>query len=255
MPIYDKPTKVLMREFVDQQLAPGQVFDKRQAIDWFGKHYPDIRPTTVQMHVEGMAVNSGARKHHPSIRPGSGHDLFYKVAPGKFRLWDSDTDTSPIYREQGSSTLGTQAQFETEEIGDDPDLPSSEFAFERDLRNYLAKNLGSLETGLKLFQEEGLTGVEYPVGGRFIDILAVDRNNHFFVIELKVSRGYDRTVGQLLRYMAWVKKNLAEGQQVRGAIVASEITDDLRLAASLVSDVQLVEYEIAFKLKPLGRSE
>ena len=44
--------------------------------------------------------------------------------------------------------------------------------------------------------------VEYPVGGRFIDILPVDRNAGYVVIELKMSRGYDRTVGQLLRYMA-----------------------------------------------------
>ena len=78
------------------------------------------------------------------------------------------------------------------------------------------------------------------------------QEGRFFVIELKVSRGYDRTVGQLLRYMAWVKTNLSPNQQVRGAIVASDITEDLRLAASLVPDVQLVEYEIAFKLKALS---
>jgi hypothetical protein len=47
---------------------------------------------------------------------------------------------------------------------------SREFAFERDLRNYLAKNLGSLERGLTLFEEEGFSGVELPAGGRFIDI-------------------------------------------------------------------------------------
>jgi RecB family endonuclease NucS len=130
---------------------------------------------------------------------------------------------------------------------------SSEFAFERDLRNYLARNLGSLEPGLKLFQEEGFSGVEYPVGGRFIDILAVDAKGSFVVIELKVSRGYDRTMGQLLRYMGWVTTNLAAGKRVRGAIVASDIIQDLKLAASLVPDVQLIEYEIAFKLRPLAR--
>jgi hypothetical protein len=68
MAIYDKPTKTLMLEFVAKNLKPSQVFDKKLAVDWFSKHYPDIRPTTVQMHVEGMAINSTVRKHHPSIK-------------------------------------------------------------------------------------------------------------------------------------------------------------------------------------------
>lgn len=69
-------------------------------------------------------------------------------------------------------------------------------------------------------------------------------------MELKVSRGYGRVVGQILRYMAWVKKHLASGQRVRGIIVANEVTEDLRLAASLIPDLLLFEYSISMKLKP-----
>ncbi len=66
-----------------------------------------------------------------------------------------------------------------------------------------------------------------------MDILAVDKNNGYIVIELKVSRGYDRVIGQLLRYMAWIKKNHAEtDQKVRGVIVARDISEDLLLACS-----------------------
>jgi RecB family endonuclease NucS len=129
---------------------------------------------------------------------------------------------------------------------------SDEFAYETDLRDFLAKNLSKIESGLRLFEEEELNGVEYPVGGRYIDILAVDAKGGFVVIELKVSRGYDRTAGQLLRYMGWIKKNLADGKSVRGLIVAREITEDLKLAVSLIPDVQLVEYELNFKLRPVA---
>lgn len=79
MAIYEKPTKTLMLEFVKEVLKPGQTFEKQQAVQWFKQHYPNIRPTTVQMHVDGMAINSRVRKHHPSIRPGSGHDLFLRL--------------------------------------------------------------------------------------------------------------------------------------------------------------------------------
>jgi len=70
------------------------------------------------------------------------------------------------------------------------------------------------------------------------------------VIELKVSRGYDRVVGQLMRYMAWIGKNLAEPtQKVRGIIVAREISEDLLLACSLLANVQLFEHELSLTLQ------
>lgn len=255
MSIYSQPTKVLMREFAKERLAKGQLFEKKDAIAWFAQHYPNIKSNTVAMHVEGMAINSRARKHHVNVKPGSGHDLFFKVGPGKFRLWIPETDPEPLYREKPSTGAllpqpGSEHVDETDnESMENEDPASTEFAFERDLRNYLAKNLGSIEKGLKLYQDEEFSGVEFPVGGRFIDILAVSSKGEFVVIELKVSRGYDRVVGQLLRYMAWVRKNIAQDTLVRGIILAREITDDLRLAASLIPDVQLAEYELSFKLK------
>ena len=72
------------------------------------------------------------------------------------------------------------------------------------------------------------------------------------VIELKVSKGYDRVVGQLLRYVAWIKKHHAEeGQPVRGVIISREISDDLRLATGLVQGVSLFEYSLSIALKPV----
>jgi hypothetical protein len=124
---------------------------------------------------------------------------------------------------------------EQDEPDDGDQEPSTEFAYEADLRNYLAKNLSLIEPGLALYVDEatGVSGIEFPVGGRFIDILAVSERGDFVVLELKVSRGYDRVVGQLMRYMAWVRKNKAKaGQRVRGVIVAREISEDLLLACS-----------------------
>jgi hypothetical protein len=249
MPIYEKPTKQLMEEFAKSELRPDQIFEKSSAVRWFREHYPKIKPNTVNMHVEGMSVNSTLRKHHPSIKPGSGHDLFFKVGPGRYRLWNPRTDGPPRYGDQLIATSSDEVPTpEDEEAEQSPDAGSREFAFERDLRSYLARNLGMLERGLSLFRDEEFSGIEFPVGGRFIDILAVDTGGNYVVIELKVSRGYDRVIGQLLRYMAWVKRNLAEEKRVRGFTVASELTDDLTLAASLVPDVSLFQYELALKL-------
>lgn len=246
----DRPTKDLMREFAKSRLTTGQVFQKSAAVAWFAEHYPNLRPTTVQMHVECMAVNSMSREHHPSIQPHSGHDLFFKVGREKFRLWDMAVDPAPIYSEDI-----IQGKVEAEEIDDEEeqraDALATEFAYERDLRNYLARNLNTIEPGLKLYEEEEITGIEFPVGNRYIDILAVGKDDEFVVVELKVSRGYDRAVGQILRYMAWIRENLAEDRNVRGVIVARQITDDLRLAVSMLPGVRLLEYELSFSLKAI----
>lgn len=76
------------------------------------------------------------------------------------------------------------------------------------------------------------------------------------VIELKVSKGYDRVIGQLLRYMAWIEKNHAEpGQLVRGAIIAINISEDLLLACSKIQNVDLFGYSLSVTLKKVEISD
>ena len=66
------------------------------------------------------------------------------------------------------------------------------------------------------------------------------------MLELKVSKGYDPVVGQLLRYVNWVRQNLADsGQRVRGVIVCRTISNDLRLACATIKDVELFEYQLS----------
>ena len=57
---------------------------------------------------------------------------------------------------------------------------------------------------------------------------------------------------KILRYMGWVRGNLAGEVSVRGIIVASEISEDLILATSSVGNIRLVEYEISFSLKSIA---
>jgi hypothetical protein len=246
MPIYDKPVRVLMKDMADSfALQPGQSFTKQQAIDWFAQHYPKIKTATITAHLVKLSTNAPSRIHY-NLHPGA-DDLFFRIDGSHFRLYDFNQDPHPIH------SAGDAA--ETKPPMDEEDEPesSAEFAYEKDLRNYLAKNLTKIEPGIKLYEEEGITGIEFPVGGRFIDILAVSAAGDFVVIELKVSRGYDRAVGQLMRYMAWIHKTLAEaGQKVRGVIVAREISEDLLLACSMLQDVKLFEYEMSVSLKPVG---
>ena len=81
MPIYDKPTRELMHEFAAQELKPGQAFSRKDAVRWFAERYPDIKGSTVGLHVDGMSVNSPQRRHHPGIRPDRGCSTNWWMTP------------------------------------------------------------------------------------------------------------------------------------------------------------------------------
>ena len=246
MQIYEKPVRILMKDMADALvLQPGQQFTKQQAIDWFAQYYPKIKTSTIAAHLVRLSTNVRSRLHHQP-KPDE-DDLFFQLDGEHYRHYNPNQDPAPIHHSDGKFNGKTPPEEDLDPQG------SSEFAYESDLRNYLAKNLSVITPGLTLYEEEGVNGIEFPAGGRFIDILAVDPNGDFVVIELKVSRGYDRVVGQLMRYMAWIRQNHAKsGQKVRGIIVACEISDDLLLACSENPDVQLFEYELSFVLKPIN---
>jgi hypothetical protein len=107
------------------------------------------------MHVEGMSVNNPVRKHHPSNEPGSGYDLFYKLGPNQFRLWDQGHGPAPLYKldlDQKNAIVTETDEEETSAITAVSAASQAEFAFERDLRNYLVKNLSLIEPGLRLYE-------------------------------------------------------------------------------------------------------
>lgn len=123
-----------------------------------------------------------------------------------------------------------------------------QFAAEADLRDFLAKNLSRVEPGLRLYQAGERFGVEFAVEGGYIDILAVDKNERFTVIELKLGRGRNKAVGQLLYYMGWVDKHLGKAP-CRGIIIAREIPDDLVLTVERVPGLQLYRYKLSVSVE------
>ncbi|MDB5477709.1 MAG: hypothetical protein JWM96_204, partial [Alphaproteobacteria bacterium] len=182
-----------MKHQMVPQLCPDKntVFTKDQALLWFEKNYPKIKSSTVAAHLIRLSVNNSNRVHF-SAKPRD--NVFFQIDSRRFRLfdplndavYDGDKKTQKVSDENLSYEEAQSFEEETEET-----TSSNEFAYEKDLQAYLAKNLEMIEPGLSLYEDEDITGIEFPVGGRFIDILAVDKNNNYVVIELKVARGYD----------------------------------------------------------------
>ena len=250
MAIYEKPVKLLFREMIKElSVKKNDIINRENVTSWFKQKYPLIKKSTIDCHLLRLSTNAPSRIHYNLNLKGE-DDLLYQIDRQKFRLFDSEKDPSPIYSK-------TKKEQNEEELPEDSTVASSqkqnEFAYEKDLQNFLSKNLELIEAGLKLYRDEDIRGIEFPVGSRFIDILAIDKDNNYVVIELKVSRGYDRVVGQILRYIAWIKKNHAEeSQKVKGIIIAREISEDLILACSETKGIELFEYNLSISLDKIN---
>lgn len=132
-------------------------------------------------------------------------------------------------------------------------LETANFKNERQLIQHLVKNLDLIEPGLQLYKENGVSGVEVPCRitdwGRqgSIDILTVAKNKDVVVIECKHKYGDGMAFGQLLAYMCWIKRRLAElgdtTTKVRGVIVAKRANPLLRLLLDEYPDANIAVYE------------
>lgn len=129
----------------------------------------------------------------------------------------------------------------------------SVFALEKHLEDFLVKNWNQTELGIhySIYQEDGeLVGQQYPSDTGPLDILAISKDGKtLLVVELKKGRVSDNVVGQIQRYMGYVKDELAEEhQEVRGIIIGLE--DDLKIkrALSVTNNIEFYRYQVNFKL-------
>ncbi len=126
------------------------------------------------------------------------------------------------------------------------------FSMEKHLEDFLIANWEKTEISenYELIESEGdLQSQQFQTSVGFIDILARHRKDgSYLVIELKKGLSSDAVIGQILRYIAWVKRNLASGKEVKGLVIAPEVDEKLELALSEVDQVELLVYKIDFKL-------
>lgn len=127
------------------------------------------------------------------------------------------------------------------------------FAMEKHLEDFLVANWNQtlLAKDYDIFQEGGeLAGRQFQTDAGIIDVLAVSKDRkRLLVVELKRGRTSDVVVGQVLRYMGFVKEQLAEADQtVEGVVIALEDDQKLRWALSAVPTIRFYRYEVSFKL-------
>jgi len=129
----------------------------------------------------------------------------------------------------------------------------NEFVLEKYLEEFIVTNFNAIFKGkLKIYEDtEGNDGQQYSTDVGSIDILAVEKaSNSFVVIELKKGRPSDQVVGQILRYMGWVKLNLCtDGQTVKGLIICRDPDPKLSYALAMTNNIDVQYYSVSFALR------
>ena len=126
------------------------------------------------------------------------------------------------------------------------------FYMEKQLEDFIIENWNKTEFGKKydLIYEDGeLISQQFPTTIGKIDILAKDKKNkNYVVIELKKNQTSDDTIGQLSRYMGWIRQEKKD-ENVKGIIVAGAFDEKLKYAKSELKNSEAFLYEVDFKIK------
>lgn len=256
--LYDRPVWQLIVEGVE---AMPESFGTQDMVRWFATHYPEVSPGTVQLQLRGACVNLPVEPVMASNRPRrlavyrTGRGRYTRYVPeihGRF-----DDRGRRIETNDDSVALEDELDFPAEEEETSvPSAAAAEFALEMHLEEFMEANWTRLGFGIPLtiLAEGGAqTGRQYrtPVG--IIDFLCRNESNgDYWVIELKRGQSSDAVVGQVLRYMGWVRANLAGSNDVRGLVIAHEQDERLRYAVSVVPSVEAWTYQVKFEFNREG---
>jgi hypothetical protein len=230
--------------------------------DYINTRWDGVNENTINAQIIVSTVNHPSRIHYPENKKprisNGQYDFLYTTGRGQVVAYNPEEHGIwEIYKNEFDG-MGVRQQ----SIEDDPepevDAVSTEdrflFPIEANLRDFLIQNLKTVRNlNLQLFvDEQGRDGKEYPTAVGPIDILARDERGNFYVFELKLSKGPDKALGQILRYMGWIKKEMAKDKAVKGIIVANKMDDKIKYAVSVTPDVSLYEYELKFEVRQLS---
>ncbi|PIY71771.1 hypothetical protein COY87_04440 [Candidatus Roizmanbacteria bacterium CG_4_10_14_0_8_um_filter_33_9] len=167
-------------------------------------------------------------------------------------LWQLDGIFGEISGNGPFGSTQSEEEIVEQEVQEHGVVDLANFGMESHLEDFLIANWNKTIFGKKyelIYDEGDLTSQQYQTAVGPIDILAEAKNGEeFLVIELKKGRTSDAVVGQILRYIAWVRENIANGKTVNGAVVVLELDDKLKYALKELKNITLYTYQVNFKL-------
>jgi hypothetical protein len=137
-----------------------------------------------------------------------------------------------IYRDRSDTERAREALELAQAKGQAPEIGAEwldAVAREEVLEAYLYAAPHALEPGLRIAKVGDHRGRQFPTREGPCDLLGVDRNDVYVVIELKKGRSASKVVGQLIGYVGALRGEY-RWRRIRGFIVTTEVDRKLRNA-------------------------
>jgi len=249
--------KETTKKLIEQ--SGNSVVLEKEIREYILENHQNVNPATINNQIMFCTVNRQSRVNCPNnqrvlvcdrefdflFRPTLAKPEVVLYKPEEHGQWEIyRSSDSRFYVRKLDDELNVISHHTEQETENNQDFA---FAFESHLRDFISKNL-SLIGNLTLCEN----GIEYNTDVGRIDVLAQNENNEFVVIELKLSRGEDAALGQVQRYMGWLKENLSESDVVHGIIIAKSISKKLKYAVSVTQNIALFEYSMQFNVSSVS---
>ena len=174
----------------------------------------------------------------------------YKLSVQDKKVGYTDDNDKPISNDTLNKDLTDIINYYKKSLSleikkEDSSIGQGIFWMEKQLEDFIVDNWNETDLGKKY----DLVDQQYKTDVGIIDILATDKKTKsHVVIELKRNQTNDEVLGQIKKYMGWVKVHKKD-ENVIGIVVAKQFDKKFYYAMQMEKDVYPLEYEVDFKLK------
>lgn len=228
---------------------PNEYNPVEKTITWYGKPGSHSeQPTFQKLKKRELTPHFFARWNTS--------DPFVYLGVGKILKYE---DGHPAKKKDGTPSTCIQVTLSCDDTDqilpgmNSGDKSDATFAMEKHLEDFIIENWDSLDIGNnydKHEEEKDGKRKKYRTDTGEIDIFARSKDKtHYLVIELKKGRANDKVVGQIQRYMGYIKDEICkDNQRVKGLIIGLKDDLGLRRAISINPDIEFRRYQIRFDL-------
>ena len=228
---------------------PNKYNPDNKTIEWFGKTNSNSQqPTFLKLKSKEIVPHFFARwdnKQREFLYLGIGKNFQFE-------------DNYPTKTSEGKDAKCLKVTLNCDDsdnilMSDDKAVNDSfNFKLEKHLEEFIIANWNQtfLCKEYDIYKDEENSGQQFPTDTGPIDILAISKDKKtFVVIELKKNRLHDKVVGQIQRYMGFIKGEIAnDDQKVKGLIIGLKESLGLQRAISINPDIEYRIYKISFEL-------